>query len=115
MALRFNKVSLSLALLAAGALPAYAQQTPAAPQPAPVAPAKSNPAQTPALAPLAAPQVNSVIHRLSGFKMLTLLRRNGARVAPLNDELLVGEDVHTSITAGLFLEDGQIIARLPQA
>ncbi|MBV9958346.1 MAG: hypothetical protein JO360_07995, partial [Acidobacteria bacterium] len=106
MALRFHKVSLTLALLAAGGVPVYAQQqAPAAPQSAPVAPATSAPAQTPA--PLSAPQVSSVIHRLSGFKMLTLLRRNGARVAPLNDELLVGEDVHTSITAGFFLADGQ--------
>lgn len=110
-----HRLSLVSVLLAAACLHAHAQQTaPVAPLPAPVAPA-TKPAQTNSLAPVAAPQVNSVIHRVSGFKMLTLLRRSNARVAPLDDELLMASDMHTSITAGLFLEDGSIVARLPQA
>lgn len=116
----FHKLSLSLALVAGVCLHAQAQQTappPSAPASsstsAPVAPPSAT--QTNALAPVAAPQVSSVIHRLSGFQMLTLLRRSNARVAPLDDELLMTGDMHTSITAGLFLEDGQLVARLPQA
>jgi S1-C subfamily serine protease len=62
-----------------------------------------------------APQVNAVVHRLSGIKMLDLLRRKGAKVAQLNNEALIGDDVHTNITAGLGLQDGMIVARLPQA
>jgi S1-C subfamily serine protease len=121
MATGLHRFSLASALLAAACLHAHAQQTaPVAPLPAPVAPA-TNPAQqtstnqTNSLAPVAAPQVNSVIYRLSGLKMLTLLRRSNARVAPLDDEQLMANDMHTSITAGLILEDGSIVARLPQA
>ncbi|MBV9211111.1 MAG: serine protease, partial [Acidobacteria bacterium] len=110
MATSFQKWSLSLALIAGACLHAQAQQ-----QTAPPPTASPSPAQTNAPAPVVAPQVNSVIHRLSGFQMLTLLRRSNARFAPLDDELLMAEDMHTSITAGLFLEDGQIVARLPQA
>ncbi len=121
MATGLHRLSLASALLAAACLHAHAQQNaPVAPLPAPVAPAtaparKTNPPQTNSLAPVAAPQVNSVIHRISGFKMLMLLRRSNARLAPLDDELLMSDDMHTSITAGLFLEDGSIVARLPQA
>jgi S1-C subfamily serine protease len=116
MATGLHRLSLASALLAAACLHAHAQQTaPVVPLPAPAAPATKPSAQTNSLAPLAAPQVNSVIHRVSGFKMLTLLRRSNARVAPLDDELLMASDMHTSITAGLFLEDGSIVARLPQA
>ncbi|HEY0545945.1 MAG TPA: PDZ domain-containing protein [Pyrinomonadaceae bacterium] len=113
MATSFHKLSLSLALLACACLHAQAQQTAPPPVASTSAPLPATQTNTPA--PVTAPQVNSVIHRLSGFQMLTLLRRSNARVAPLDDELLMAEDMHTSITAGLFLEDGQIVARLPQA
>lgn len=68
--------------------------------------------QTPAMA---APQVNPVVHRLSGLNMLAYLRRRGVRVAPLSDETFTSNHLQTSIAAGLSLEDGSIVARLPRA
>jgi S1-C subfamily serine protease len=62
-----------------------------------------------------APQIKSIAHRLDGIKVLNLLRRNGIKVAPLSDEMLMAYAVQMSITAGLSLSDGSIVARLPRA
>lgn len=105
-----HKTLLALATLAVACLSSQAQTAPAAP---PAAPAGTQPSAAP-LRP-DAPQVNTVVHRLNGIKMLDLLRRKGAKVAPLEDESLIADDMHTNITAGLSLEDGTIVARLPQA
>ncbi len=112
MAASSNRLVVSFAWLALLCLPAHAQQT--APQAPPAAPANAN---TQLAAPLRpdAPQVNTVVHRLNGIKMLDLLRRKGAKVTPVDGEILVADDAHTNITAGLSLEDGSIVVRLPQA
>lgn len=99
-------------LVSVCAATAYAQQA-ATPQP----PATSqNSASLPPAPPrVDAPQVNTIVHRLNGLQMLRMLRRRGAKIAPLSDASLITDDVHTSITAGLVFEDGTIVARLPQA
>ena len=65
-----------------------------------------------------APQIVTVVHRLSGVKLLRyLLRESGepGTVATINPEAITN-DVHASIIAGLALEDGKtVLARLPQA
>ncbi|HEY6045527.1 MAG TPA: PDZ domain-containing protein [Pyrinomonadaceae bacterium] len=65
-----------------------------------------------------APQVVTVIHRLSGVKLLRyLLRESGelGTVATIDPEAITS-DAHASIIAGWALEDGKtILARLPQA
>ncbi len=92
---------------------AYSQQSATAP------PAEQNSTskatQSSTLAADFAPQANAIVHRLSGFKMLNLIRRNGVKVAPLSDEALLSNSIQTNITAGLSLEDGLIVARLPRA
>lgn len=65
-----------------------------------------------------APQVVTVVHRLSGFKMLRfVMRQSGAPDAVYTiDPDAISTDVHASIIAGWALEDGKTIAvRLPQA
>lgn len=108
----FNKLILPTASLALMCWPALAQQTaPVAPPPAasPVAPTVNAPSRSDA------PQINAVVHKINGLKMLNLLRRKGAKVAPLDDAQLIARDAYTSITAGFSLEDGVVVARLPQA
>jgi S1-C subfamily serine protease len=65
-----------------------------------------------------APQVVTVIHRISGVKLLRyLLRESGERgtVATIDPDAITS-DAHASIIAGWALEDGKtILARLPQA
>jgi S1-C subfamily serine protease len=65
-----------------------------------------------------APQVVTVIHRLSGVKLLRyLLRESGelGTVATIDPDA-ISSDAHASIIAGWALEDGKtILARLPQA
>jgi S1-C subfamily serine protease len=65
-----------------------------------------------------APQVVTIVHRLSGVKLLRfLLRESGepGTVATIDPEA-VKSDAHASIIAGWALEDGKTIAaRLPQA
>ena len=65
-----------------------------------------------------APQVVTIVHRLSGLKILRLLlRQAGERgtVATIDPQAIMS-DVHTSIIAGWAFEDGKTIAaRLPQA
>jgi S1-C subfamily serine protease len=65
-----------------------------------------------------APQVVTIVHRLSGLKMLRLLvRQAGERgtVATI-DPLSMKDDAHASVFAGWTMDDGKTItARLPQA
>jgi S1-C subfamily serine protease len=63
-----------------------------------------------------APQVVTIVHRLTGIKALALLRRSGEMVVTVDDDLVTATNAVTSITAGFALGDGQsIVARLPQA
>ncbi len=71
----------------------------------------------PSQAPIA-PQVVTVIHRLSGVKILRfLLRQSGQNgLVETIDPCTVNNDAHASIIAGWALDDGKTIAaRLPQA
>lgn len=63
------------------------------------------------------PQVLTVVHRLSGLKVLRLMRRTGAQVAELDKDFMVTGDSHTSVIAGFALGDGRstVVARLEQA
>jgi S1-C subfamily serine protease len=65
-----------------------------------------------------APQVVTIVHRLSGVKMLRFLLRQGedpGTVYTIDPETISG-DAHASIIAGWALNDGRTIAvRLPQA
>jgi S1-C subfamily serine protease len=63
------------------------------------------------------PQVVTIIHRLSGVKVLRmLLRQAGGGVVETIDPQTITSDAHASIIAGWALEDGKTIAaRLPQA
>jgi S1-C subfamily serine protease len=66
-----------------------------------------------------APQVITVLHRINGLKMLRLLIRSGEKVDAvdsLDQASQMAGQVHTSIIAGLTLEDGETIAAwLPEA
>ena len=68
--------------------------------------------------PPALPQVVTIVHRLSGVKLLRLfLRQSGqSGVVETIDPETITKDAHASIIAGLLLDDGKTIAaRLPQA
>jgi S1-C subfamily serine protease len=65
-----------------------------------------------------APQVVTVIHRLSGAKLLRYLLRESGELGTVAtiDPRAITSDAHASIIAGWALEDGKtILARLPQA
>ena len=65
-----------------------------------------------------APQVVTIVHRLTGVKMLRMLLRQGGERGTLFtiDPDSITSEAHASIIAGLALEDGKTIAaRLPQA
>ena len=64
-----------------------------------------------------APQVVTIVHRLSGMKMLRfLLRQSGeAGTVAMIDPLSMTSDAHASIIAGWAIDDKTITARLPQA
>ena len=65
-----------------------------------------------------APQVVTVIHRLSGVKLLRFILRQAGEggVVETIDPESVNDDAHASIIAGWTLDDGKTIAaRLPQA
>jgi S1-C subfamily serine protease len=65
-----------------------------------------------------APQVVTVVHRLTGVKLLRLLQRQAGEnfwIADVDPQTLM-TDAHASILAGWALDDGKTIAaRLPQA
>ncbi|HVS83206.1 MAG TPA: PDZ domain-containing protein [Pyrinomonadaceae bacterium] len=64
-----------------------------------------------------APQVVTIVHRLSGIKMLRfLLRQAGeAGTVAMIDPLSMTSDAHASIVAGWAIDEKTITARLPQA
>ncbi|MDX6501333.1 MAG: hypothetical protein QOG23_4593 [Blastocatellia bacterium] len=65
-----------------------------------------------------APQVVTIVHRLSGVKMLRFLQRQSGQPGAVYtiDTESISTDAHASIIAGWALEDGKTIAvRLPQA
>jgi S1-C subfamily serine protease len=108
----FQRTLLAVALVACAATGLHAQE----------AATQSTPSTAPAGIPLAEqttvsmPQVLTVVHRLSGLKVLRLLRRSGAQVAEIDSEFVTTRDSHTSIAAGFALGDGKtVVARLQQA
>jgi S1-C subfamily serine protease len=108
---------------------APAPQTPRAPRPAPVAPAEAQAPAAPtpparALPPRRAPappaavvpprEVVTVVHRLSGWKLLAWLATSGPPALEL-DELPSFSDAHTNIVAGYVYGNGRsVVAQLPQ-
>ena len=65
-----------------------------------------------------APQVVTILHRLTGFKMFRLLLRSGdvGAIARLDDAFQFNSEVHTNVIAGLALDDCQTVAAwLPEA
>jgi S1-C subfamily serine protease len=65
-----------------------------------------------------APQVVTIVHRLTGVKMLRFLLRQGDEPDTIYtiDPEAISSDAHASIIAGWALDDGKTIAvRLPQA
>ena len=92
---------------------------PRMPATAPTAPAAEQAPQARSAAPqraVAPPrQVVTVVHRLSGWKLLTWLATSGPPALELED-LPSTDDVHTNIVAGYIWEDGRtVVARLPRA
>src|SRR5436190_8896053 len=99
-----------------------APQTPAAPEGVTRKPQRRVPSPPPRVTVIrgdgqTAPQVVTIVHRLSGVKLLRLLRRqSGERgVIETIDPQALMNDAHASIIAGWAMDDGKIIARLPQA
>src|SRR5713101_3290944 len=64
-----------------------------------------------------APQVVTIVHRLSGIKMLRFLLRQSGEAGTVStiDPLSITSDAHASIIAGWAIDDKTITARLPQA
>jgi len=65
-----------------------------------------------------APQVVTIVHRLTGVKLLRLLQRQSGESFTIEniDPITLMADAHASILAGWMLEDGKTVAaRLPQA
>ncbi|HEX8294624.1 MAG TPA: hypothetical protein VF570_22905, partial [Pyrinomonadaceae bacterium] len=114
-------------LCSAAAYGRQAAETPRAPRPAPAPPAQAPSAPASAARP-AAPrrgpatpafvpprEVVTVIHRLSGWKLLAWLAASGPPALEL-DEWPSLSDAHTNIVAGYVYGDGRgVVARLPQA
>jgi S1-C subfamily serine protease len=108
---------------------AQAAQTPSLPQTSPPEkPQPRRPPRRPITLPArvtviadktqVAPQVVTIVHRLSGVKMLRLFMRQGNEWGTLDtiDPQAITNDAHASIIAGWALGDGKTIAaRLPQA
>jgi len=110
---------LALLLCAAVTVAAQQQAKPKAPPAPPAPPARpAAPANAPRPAP-PPPQIVTVLHRLSGIKLMRWLHRTGAPVAAvveLENESASDTDMHVSITAGFTVGDGQnIVASLPRA
>src|SRR3989442_423287 len=101
--------------------PSSAQAAPEKPQPRrPTKRATTPPARVTVIAGKSqvAPQVVTIVHRLTGMKMLRYLLRQGNegdQVFTIAPEA-ISNDAHASIIAGWALDDGKTIAaRLPQA
>lgn len=101
----------------AGLLNAVSAQEPPAPPRKSARPARISPPTPETRAP--APQVVTIVHRLNGLKMFRLLLRSEEQIeaiARLDDGFNLMDDVHTSIIAGLAMDDGRTIAAwLPDA
>ena len=79
-------------------------------------PAPARPAAVVQTSSAPAPQVVTVVHRLNGLKVLSLLHRGGQSPKVVGDEFVTTREMLTSVTAGFSLGDGKsIVARLPQA
>ena len=113
------------AAVAPAALPAQTRQrtpaphsAPAPPTPASVAlPARVMPPRRAPIPAAAIPprEVVTVVHRLSGWKLLAWLATSGPPTLEL-DELPSFTDTHTNIVAGYVYGNGRsVVARLPQA
>jgi S1-C subfamily serine protease len=107
--------------VAAAQTPSSAQAAPEKPQPRrPTKRATTPPARVTVIAGKSqvAPQVVTIVHRLTGMKMLRYLLRQGNegdQVFTIDPEA-ISNDAHASIIAGWALDDGKTIAaRLPQA
>jgi S1-C subfamily serine protease len=88
-----------------------APRTAPAPSGVPRAPAHVS---TPAPAAVTPRQVVTVVHRLTGWKLLAWLAASGPPALEL-DELPSVTDAHTNIVAGYIYDDGRtVVARLPQ-
>jgi S1-C subfamily serine protease len=66
-----------------------------------------------------APQVVTIVHRLNALKMFRLLARSEQQaqaIAGFNSAFNLLDDVHTNVSAGVAMEDGETIAAwLPEA
>jgi S1-C subfamily serine protease len=105
-----------LCAAAARAQDTNAPHAPAAPA-VTVAPKPARPVAqaAPAVAPVRPRQVVTVVHRLSGWKLLAWLATSDPSSLEV-EELPSPTDVHTNIVAGYVSDDGRtVVARLPQA
>lgn len=93
-------------------------QAPGAPAQAPAAPTPPARIAAPSRAPIPVVvprEVVTVVHRLSGWKLLAWLATSGPHAVVLQ-ELPTLSDTHTNIVAGYVYGDGRsVVARLPQA
>ncbi len=66
-----------------------------------------------------APQVVTIVHRLSGLKLFRLLLRSqqeAQAISSLDTDFKLSGDVHTNVIAGVAMDDGETIAAwLPEA
>ncbi len=66
-----------------------------------------------------APQIVTILHRLTGLKIMRLLRRSTEEpgsIVGLDEAFKMSKEVHTNVIAGLALGDGETIAAwLPEA
>jgi S1-C subfamily serine protease len=108
----------------AQATPQTGGQTPApAPSPRPPRAPRTIVAGTPASPVILenkppAPQVVTILHRLNGVKVFRLLARSKEQIeaiANLDEAFKIVGEVHTTVIAGLALDDGTIAAWLPEA
>ena len=66
-----------------------------------------------------APQVVTIVHRLNALKMFRLLARSeqeAQAIASVDSAFNLVDDVHTNVSAGVAMDDGETIAAwLPEA
>ncbi|PYS78548.1 MAG: hypothetical protein DMF66_06050 [Acidobacteria bacterium] len=98
------------------AAPQIPTPTPNAPAPAAPQSRRASPTRpAPKALPMPPRQVVTVVHRLSGWKLLTWLATSGPPAMQL-DSLPSTGDAHTNIVAGYVYEDGRtVVVRLPQS
>lgn len=112
------KFAVLLSLVGMFSVCAVQAQTQPAPK-APTSPATQSVAPLTPPAKQTAPQVVTIIHRLNGLKMFRLLIRSDQEVqaiSEVDEAFKLLDDVHTTVIAGLAMDDGQTIAaRLPEA